>query len=161
MTHAPPPPPSPSPRVVPLRQDSTVELRLLNDAFMKICDLVNDSSMGVRALASQLLGDFHHVDGKFLEQTLDKKLMSHLKVVKSDHQRQRELHQGGGASMDWDSGRTWGGGPSKVSPSFFSPISGHLSESNEVHVSCIMSFVWRLHCTSSFFCSDGVEPRGD
>ena len=108
------------PRVVPLRQESSVELRLLDDAFVKICDLVNDSSMGVRALAAQLLGDFHAVDSKFLEQTLDKKLMSHLKVVKSDHQRQRELHQGGGAgggaSMDWDSGRTWGGGgPAKVS----------------------------------------------
>lgn len=86
-----------------------MELRLLDDAFIKICDLVNDSSMPVRALAARLLGDFHAVDQKFLEQTLDKKLMSHLKVVKSDHQRQRELHQGG-ATMDWDSGRTWGGG---------------------------------------------------
>lgn len=90
-----------------------MELRLLDDAFVKICDLVNDSSMPVRALAAELLGDFHAVDHKFLEQTLDKKLMSHLRIVKSDHQRQRELHQGG-ATMDWDSGRTWGGAARKV-----------------------------------------------
>ncbi len=92
-----------------------MELRLLDDAFIKICDLVNDSSMSVRALASGLLGDFHMVSEKFLAQTLDKKLMSHLKIVKSDHQRQKELHQGGGgASKDWNSGRKWGGGASKV-----------------------------------------------
>jgi integrator complex subunit 4 len=91
-----------------------MELCLLDDAFIKICDLVNDSSMPVRALAAELLGDFHAVEHKFLEQTLDKKLMSHLKIVKSDHQRQRELHQGGGATMDWESGRKWGGGAPKV-----------------------------------------------
>lgn len=102
--------------MVALRHESSVELRLLDDAFIKICDLVNDNSMPVRALAAHLLGDFHMVDTKFLEQTLDKKLMSHLKVVKSDHQRQRELHQGGGgATMDWDSGRAWGGPAPKVS----------------------------------------------
>ena len=82
---------------------------------MKICDHVNDSSMPVRALAAQLLGDFSNVSEKFLVQTLDKKLMSHLKVVKSEHQRQLELHQGGGASsVDWDSGRSWGTGAPKV-----------------------------------------------
>lgn len=92
-----------------------MELRLLDDAFIKICDLVNDISMPVRALAAEMLGDFHAVDEKFLEQTLDKKLMSHLRIVKSDHQRQRELHQGGGASMDWDSGIKWGSNVPKVS----------------------------------------------
>lgn len=92
-----------------------MELRLLDDAFIKICDLVNDSSMPVRALAAGLLGDFHQAEPRFLEQTLDKKLMSHLKLVKSEHQRQRELHQGGGATMDWDTGLKWGSGVPKVS----------------------------------------------
>lgn len=91
-----------------------MELRLVDDAFIKICDLVNDSSMPVRALSAGLLGDFHIVTDKFLQQTLDKKLMSHLKVVKSDHQRQREIHQGGGASMNWDSGRSWAASVPKV-----------------------------------------------
>ena len=56
------------------------------------------------------------VSTKFLEQTLDKKLMSHLRVVKSDHERQRELHAGGGGggSRDWDSGTKWGSSVPKV-----------------------------------------------
>ena len=95
-------------RLIPLKHDSSVDIRILDDAFVKICDLVNDSSVHVRALATSLLGDFTSVSSKFLAQTLDKKLMSHLRVVKSDHERQRELHQGGGASIDWDSGRKWG-----------------------------------------------------
>ena len=90
---------------------------MLDDGFVKICDLLNDSSMLVRALAASLLGDFKSVSSKFLEQTLDKKLMSHLKVVKSDHERQLERHQAGGGaggSMDWDSGRKWGAAAPKV-----------------------------------------------
>ena len=42
--------------------------------------MVNDSAVGVRALSAGLLGDFHAASSKFLDQTLDKKLMSHLKV---------------------------------------------------------------------------------
>ena len=55
-------------------------MKLLDDAFIKICDMVNDSAVGVRALSAGLLGDFHAASSKFLDQTLDKKLMSHLKV---------------------------------------------------------------------------------
>ena len=65
---------------IPLKQDSSVEMKLLDDAFIKICDMVNDSAVGVRALSAGLLGDFHAASTKFLDQTLDKKLMSHLKV---------------------------------------------------------------------------------
>ena len=67
-------------RLIPLKPESSVEIRLLDDAFIKTCDMVNDLSMTVRALAAGLLGDFHNVSVKFLEQTLDKKLMSHLRV---------------------------------------------------------------------------------
>ena len=42
--------------------------------------MVNDLSMNVRKEATGLLGSLHLVSPKFLEQTLDKKLMSHLKV---------------------------------------------------------------------------------
>ena len=56
------------------------EARLCDDAFAHVCDLLNDVSMPVRALAASLLGDFHSVSPRLLEQTLDKKLMSHLKV---------------------------------------------------------------------------------
>ena len=55
-------------------------VRLVDDAFIKICQMVNDLSMKVRAEAVGLLGSLHHVSPRFLEQTLDKKVMSHLKV---------------------------------------------------------------------------------
>ena len=42
--------------------------------------MVNDLSMNVRREAARLLGSLHLVSPKFLEQTLDKKLMSHLKA---------------------------------------------------------------------------------
>ncbi|XP_065887040.1 integrator complex subunit 4-like isoform X2 [Dysidea avara] len=90
-------------------KDSSVEINVLDDAFVKICDKINDSSMKVRMLAAKLMGTFNGVTFKFLEQTLDKKLMSHLKHVKSDHERQREMYQSGG-SMEWDSGKKWGQG---------------------------------------------------
>ena len=53
---------------------------MCDDAFAHVCDLLNDTSMSVRALAAGLLGGFHSVSPRLLEQTLDKKLMSHLKV---------------------------------------------------------------------------------
>ena len=56
------------------------EVRMCDDAFARVCDLLNDLSMPVRTLAASLLGDFHSVNPHLLEQTLDKKLMSHLKV---------------------------------------------------------------------------------
>ena len=56
------------------------EVRMCDDAFARVCDLLNDVSMSVRALAAGRLGDFHSVSSQLLEQTLDKKLMSHLKV---------------------------------------------------------------------------------
>ena len=59
---------------------SSDEVRLVDDAFIKICHMVNDLSMNVRREATGLLGSLHLVSPKFLEQTLDKKLMSHLKA---------------------------------------------------------------------------------
>lgn len=56
-------------------------IRLLDDAFIKICNMVNDSSMNVRAEAVGLLGSLHDVSFPVLEQTLDKKLMSKGKVA--------------------------------------------------------------------------------
>lgn len=63
---------------------SSDEVRLVDDAFIKICHMVNDLSMTVRREAAGLLGSLHLVSQKFLEQTLDKKLMSHLKASHSD-----------------------------------------------------------------------------
>ena len=42
--------------------------------------MVNDLSMKVRVEAAGLLGSLHLVSPQYLQQTLDKKIMSHLKV---------------------------------------------------------------------------------
>ncbi|KAJ2703225.1 hypothetical protein FB645_003978 [Coemansia sp. IMI 203386] len=54
-------------------------IRLLDDAFVKICDMVNDSSVVVRQRACTILGRFKNVDSKFLSQTFSKQVMSHLR----------------------------------------------------------------------------------
>ncbi|KAJ2817899.1 hypothetical protein IWW50_006006, partial [Coemansia erecta] len=56
-------------------------LRLLDDAFVKVCDMVNDSAMRVRQRACLVLGRFRTVSARFLEQTFSKQVMSHLRAV--------------------------------------------------------------------------------
>lgn len=87
-------------------KDPNVTLSLEDDAFIKICGMVTDGSLQVRCLSASLLGRFSSVSERFLLQTLDKKLMSHLQYVKSDHDRAREMHSYG----SWDTGQRWGGG---------------------------------------------------
>ncbi|KAJ1818607.1 hypothetical protein LPJ75_001398, partial [Coemansia sp. RSA 2598] len=58
---------------------ATETIRLLDDAFVKICDMVNDSSVVVRQRACTILGRFKNVDSKFLSQTFSKQVMSHLR----------------------------------------------------------------------------------
>ncbi|KAJ1971945.1 hypothetical protein H4R34_005573, partial [Dimargaris verticillata] len=58
---------------------SSDTIQLVNDAFVKVCDMVNDISMSVRTEACVLLGSYHNVQFSFLSQTLSKKVMSHLK----------------------------------------------------------------------------------
>lgn len=55
------------------------EIRLIDDAFGKICSGVTDLSMQVRTLSAKLLGSMTTVSPKFLNQTLDKKLMSNMR----------------------------------------------------------------------------------
>lgn len=60
--------------------DCLDEVRLVDDAFAKICQAIGDLSVNVRTLAAELLGSMTHVNPHFLEQTLDKKLMSDMRV---------------------------------------------------------------------------------
>ena len=57
------------------------EVRLVDDAFAKICKAISDLSVNVRTLAAELLGSMNNVNPHFLEQTLDKKLMSDMRVI--------------------------------------------------------------------------------
>ena len=50
--------------------------------------VINDVREPVRCLAAQLIGRMNKVSQTFLEQTLDKKLMSNMRVKKSSHERQ-------------------------------------------------------------------------
>ncbi|XP_075535942.1 integrator complex subunit 4 [Dermacentor variabilis] len=84
-------------------RNSQEQIRLADDAFAKICQMVGDLSMCVRIEAALLMGTMGHVSLQFLEQTLDKKLMSNLRRKRSAHERQRESYESG----EWSSGQRW------------------------------------------------------
>ena len=79
------------------------QIRLIDDAFGRICNMICDLSMEVRAHAARLLGSFTKVSVHFLDQTLDKKLMSNLRKKKSAHERNKESFSMG----EWSSGKKW------------------------------------------------------
>jgi integrator complex subunit 4 len=53
------------------------EVRLLDDAFVKICDMVNDVDVSVRTKACTIMASYQHVDPNVLSQTFSKQIMSH------------------------------------------------------------------------------------
>jgi integrator complex subunit 4 len=55
------------------------DVRLLDDAFVKICDMVNDVAVNVRTKACTIMASFQHVDPNVLSQTFSKQIMSHNK----------------------------------------------------------------------------------
>lgn len=77
--------------------------RLVDDAFGKICNSVQDLSCQVRELSVKLIGTLEKVSPTFLEQTLDKKLMSNMRSKKSAHERHAQIV----ASGEWSSGKKW------------------------------------------------------
>lgn len=83
--------------------ESEEEIRLVDDAFGKVCLMINDLSMRVRTLAAQFLGTMALVSPKFLQQTLDKKLMSNMRKKFSAHERAWESVTSG----EWASGKKW------------------------------------------------------
>ncbi|KNC79049.1 hypothetical protein SARC_08547 [Sphaeroforma arctica JP610] len=74
--------------------DQGTETRMVDDAFAKICDLVNDVEVPVRERACQLLGSIHGVQDEIVLQTLDKNIMSHLRHAKTHEQKRNEARFG-------------------------------------------------------------------
>lgn len=83
--------------------DQQTEIRLIDDAFAKICSAISDLSMHIRTQAAELLGGMWQVNNEFLCQTLDKKLMSNMRRKKTSHERALENYTSG----EWSSGRKW------------------------------------------------------
>lgn len=79
------------------------QIRLADDAFAKICNMMSDIEVSVRVEAAILLSRFRTVSSSYLDQTLDKKLMSNLRKKKSAHERNRES----AAAGEWSSGKKW------------------------------------------------------
>ncbi|CAN7995836.1 unnamed protein product [Ixodes pacificus] len=65
--------------------------------------MIGDLSMNGRAQLDSFQGTMDHVSSHFLEQTLDKKLMSNLRRKRSAHERQKESYESG----EWSSGQKW------------------------------------------------------
>ncbi|CAG8453056.1 333_t:CDS:10 [Dentiscutata heterogama] len=57
-------------------------IRLLDDAFTKICDMVNDRSVKVRSKACTIMGSYHQVDESILLETLSQEIITHGKSWK-------------------------------------------------------------------------------
>ena len=66
------------------------QIRLVDDIFARICNMINDISVEVKVCANHLLGKLKGVSSGFLVQTLDKNLMSDLKMRKN-RQRLKQL----------------------------------------------------------------------
>ena len=82
---------------------SSGTLNLVDDVFCKICDRINDWEIEIRAKAAHILGVMDGVTIDYVNQTVDKKLMSDLRVKVTGHERQKQLFESG----EWSSGRKW------------------------------------------------------
>ncbi|KAK7078719.1 Integrator complex subunit 4 [Halocaridina rubra] len=91
-------------RLVPIGDCDEHHVCLVDHAFSEICNMVNDNSIRVRIQATSLLGSMKGISEFFLQQTLDKKLMSNMRRKRSAHERAKAMV----ASGEWSSGKTWG-----------------------------------------------------
>lgn len=75
-------------------EHSAATVRLVDDGFSTICDMLGDLSVAVRTQACVLLGQVEGVGEDFLLQTFDKKVMSHLRSKKTEHELIKEKKRG-------------------------------------------------------------------
>lgn len=69
--------------------------RLIDDAFNKVCDLVNDSAITVRTKACVMMASYQNVGSEALNQTFSKQIMSHLKRKLPRYKQQQKKYAHG------------------------------------------------------------------
>ncbi|KAI8056522.1 armadillo-type protein [Gilbertella persicaria] len=69
--------------------------RLIDDAFNKVCDLVNDSAITIRTKACVMMASYQHVGSDMLNQTFSKQIMSHLKRKVPKYKLQQKKYANG------------------------------------------------------------------
>ncbi|KAG2214549.1 hypothetical protein INT46_003099 [Mucor plumbeus] len=69
--------------------------RLIDDAFNKVCDLVNDSAITVRTKACVMMASYQNVGPDMLSQTFSKQIMSHLKRRLPRYKAQQKKYANG------------------------------------------------------------------
>ncbi|KAI9255512.1 armadillo-type protein [Sporodiniella umbellata] len=73
--------------------DETV--RLIDDAFNKVCDLVNDATVVIRTKACVMMASYQNVGSDMLQQTFSKQIMSHLKRNIPRYKQQQKKYTNG------------------------------------------------------------------
>ncbi|CAO3690704.1 unnamed protein product [Rhizopus stolonifer] len=69
--------------------------RLIDDAFNKVCDLVNDATVIIRTKACVMMASYQNVGSDMLQQTFSKQIMSHLKRNIPRYKQQQKKYASG------------------------------------------------------------------
>ncbi|KAG1471077.1 hypothetical protein G6F56_002331 [Rhizopus delemar] len=69
--------------------------RLIDDAFNKVCDLVNDATVIIRTKACVMMASYQNVGSDMLQQTFSKQIMSHLKRNIPRYKQQQKKYANG------------------------------------------------------------------
>ncbi|KRZ88223.1 Proteasome subunit alpha type-1 [Trichinella sp. T8] len=65
-------------------EDDQVQISMMNDAFSRVCYAMQAGHASVRLEAAKLLGKFNKVGNNFLEQTLSKKLLDSMRIMRKE-----------------------------------------------------------------------------
>ncbi|KAI7897651.1 armadillo-type protein [Cokeromyces recurvatus] len=73
-------------------KDVNETTRLIDDAFNKVCDLVNDSAVAIRTKACVMMASYQHVGSDTLNQTFSKQLMLNLRRKLPRYKQQQKKY---------------------------------------------------------------------
>ncbi|KRZ14157.1 Proteasome subunit alpha type-1, partial [Trichinella pseudospiralis] len=65
-------------------EDDQAQISMMNDAFSRVCYAMQAGHASVRLEAAKLLGKFNKVGDNFLEQTLSKKLLDSMRILRKE-----------------------------------------------------------------------------